>query len=333
MKNWIDRYIYAVGEKIPKKQRKTCENDLRALIETAINEKITDRRKNNEDYQIKESDIFEVLEAFGSPDEMAKRYHSNPSYLIGPELFDLYKLVLVIVGLCVGFGIIVGNFVSILSTQTEFEKIIIRLPIQFLSATFNTIGSVTAIFALIQYFSKEPGKFFSKSTPWQAQFLKPIPLPHSRIRRRETIVALTFTTLAIILFNFFPDRIAIYSISDQGTITVPIFNATVLKQNMLFLNIFWAFQLFVYGYHIKTREWTLLSRCITIVISVGTLLVILKMASNPLILNSALETVNLPDYMLSVKDITTMIFKGFLAIVVATTAYEVVRHTYYILKK
>lgn len=333
MKNWIDRYIYAVGEKIPKKQRKSCENDLRMALKEAIISKTDEKKNCDASYELVESDVLEILDKFGSPDEIAKKYHSNPSYLIGPELFDLYKLVLVVVGLCVCFGIVVGNFISILSTQTEYEKILLKLPIQFLSGAFNTIGSVTAIFALIQYFSKEPGKLIPKTTVWQAKSLKPIPLPQSRIRRRETIVALTFTTLAIILFNFFPDRIAIYSITDQGTLNVPIFNVTILKQNMFYFNVFWAFQILIYGYHIKTRQWTFFSRCITIIISAGTLLIILKMASNPLILNIDLDTVNLPDYMLSVRDATTMVFKGFLALVVATTAYEVVRHVYYIFKK
>lgn len=331
MKNWIDRYIYAVGEKIPKKQRKTCENELRTILNTAMNDKINEKQKDNSTYEILESDIIEVLENFGAPEEMAKKYHTNPGYLIGPELFDLYKFILVVVGLCVCFGIIVGNFISILSTQNNYEKILLRLPIQFLSGAFNTIGSVTAIFAFIQYFTKEPGKLIQRS--WQPKLLKPIPAPHSRIRRRETIIALTFTTLAIILFNFFPDRIAIYSFTDQGALTVPIFNVIVLKQNMLFLNIFWAFQIIIYGYHIKTRQWTLFSRCITVIISLGTLFIILRMASNPMILNNALDSIDLPDHMLSIKDTTTMIFKGFLAIVVATTAYEVVRHIYYIFKK
>lgn len=341
MKNWIDRYIYAVGEKIPRKLRKSCEANLRKNInEKIINrtnlKRIIDDKNHSIDISecdINESDILDILQELGPPEEMAKRFHTNPSYLIGPELFDLYKLVLVIVGICVTFGIIVANFISILSNQTEMEKVLIRLPIQLITGGFNAIGSITAIFALLQYFSKEPTKLLSKSTKWQSSSLKPIPMPQSRIRRRETIIALTFTTLAIILFNFYPDRIAIYTITDQETLSLPIFNATILKQNMLYLNIFWAFQIFVYGYHIKTRQWTLLSRSITILISIGTLLIVLKMANNPMILNTELETVKMPDYLLSVRDTVTMVFKGFLALIVATTAYEVVRHTYYIFKK
>lgn len=327
MNNWIDRYIYAVCEKLPKKQRESSEKELRSYVNDAINKQISEKRILNSD---SDEEIFKVLIELGSPVEMAEKYYPKYKYLIGPELIELYRLLVFLIVSSVCIGIVVSTFVSIICAQGSYDIIFSKLPVQLISASLIATGAITVVFALIQYFNNEHG--FSKIN-WHPNKLRNVPIQKNRLRRRETIIAVCFTTLAIVIFNLFPTRISIYSFNGDQARIIPLFHLNMLKQYMAYFNIFWVVQILVYAYHIKTKQWTTFSRLVTIIISLGTLWVILKMASNPAILNVGLNNVIIPSNMLPITNFAAMLFKGFLAIIMVTTAYEVVRHFYYMIRK
>ncbi|PKM96036.1 MAG: hypothetical protein CVU84_04355 [Firmicutes bacterium HGW-Firmicutes-1] len=331
MNNWIDRYVYAVCEKLPKKHRESIEKEIRSSVSYAINNK---RLQNEDSYIMSDDDVFEVFLELGSPTKMAEKYYPNYKYLIGPDLFELYILLLFVVTFSVCFAIGITTLVSVICAQDAFHTLIVKLPMQLISAILISIGSVTLIFALIQYFNHE-NRFNIKAIKmkWHPKDMRVVPPIKNRLRRRETIIALCFTTLVIIIFNLFPRRIAIYTFSGDISTIMPIFDLGVLKYYMKYVNIFWFVQILVYVYHLKTRQWTIFSRVVTIIISLGTLWVILKMVSNPAILNSSLNNVLLPSNSFPITNFISMFIKGFLAIVMVSTTYEVVRHFYYMIKK
>ncbi|PKM50661.1 MAG: hypothetical protein CVV02_10270 [Firmicutes bacterium HGW-Firmicutes-7] len=332
MSNWIERYIYAVGEKLPKKHREGIESELRVIIGTEINNKL--KKKVNAS-EITDEELFELLVKLGSPAEVSERYYPNHKYLVGPELFELYRLLLVIGIISVCTVLTISSFVSVICSQGVYNVILIKLPIQLIAASLITMGSITLVFALIQYFSNEHGLNINAiKRKWHPKDLKEIPGFKRRLRRRETIIALCFTTLAIIIFNLFPGRIAIYAFAENKSATiVPIFNLTLLKEYMVYFNVFWFIQILIYGVHLKTKQWTTFSRFVTIIISLGTVGIILKMVSNPAILNVGLDHVYLPSSILPITNFVSMFIKGFLAIIMVSTTYGVVRHFYYMLKK
>ncbi len=94
----VERYLYAVGKKLPMKKRKDIVNELRSLIM----DNLDDRAKGDNPT---EDEITQVLMEMGAPAEVAKRYRTGPQWLIGPELFDVYKMVVSIVAGAVFFRI------------------------------------------------------------------------------------------------------------------------------------------------------------------------------------------------------------------------------------
>jgi hypothetical protein len=81
---WIERYLAAVLRSIPEPKRTDVERELRSSIEDAIEERVG---QGEERTAVERS----VLESLGDPAQLAAGYTGRPTYLIGPELFPLYR--------------------------------------------------------------------------------------------------------------------------------------------------------------------------------------------------------------------------------------------------
>lgn len=81
---WTERYLATVLRGIPEPKRPDVERELRSSIEDAIEERIA----GGDDRGAAER---AVLEGLGDPSALAGGYTGRPSYLIGPELFPLYR--------------------------------------------------------------------------------------------------------------------------------------------------------------------------------------------------------------------------------------------------
>src|SRR5699024_5117496 len=120
----VDRYIYAVTQKVPQAQRKDIADELRGLIEDMLDERA-------EESTAKENNIEEVLLELGSPRELADKYRGTKKYLIGPALFDTYvstlKIVLVVVSVGIGIGFIIPTVLEPSSILDYFFDMIVSL--------------------------------------------------------------------------------------------------------------------------------------------------------------------------------------------------------------
>ena len=108
----IDRYIYAVTERLPEDLRDDVARELRTNIEDMLPE-------NPE-----EKDVRSVLEKLGNPIKLSNEYRPEKKYLIGPDLYDSYIFVLKLV---IGIAVIVFVSLSLLgavSNQTDKINII-----------------------------------------------------------------------------------------------------------------------------------------------------------------------------------------------------------------
>lgn len=98
----INRYIYAVTQKLPESQRADIEKELQGLVEDMLE----DRGVGVETASLEE--VEQVLLELGPPGEMAARYRGRERYLIGPGLINSYWSVLKIVlySIAVALGIV-----------------------------------------------------------------------------------------------------------------------------------------------------------------------------------------------------------------------------------
>lgn len=337
MKNWIDRYVYAVGEKLSKNQREDIMQELRSSILDALDERVEEKRAQlGNSYEATEEDTFSVLEAFGSPSVVAQQYLPNHRYLIGPELFDLYRMVMIIALAGVAIGLTVSTVVSAMESS-ELTHYIYKLPGELIMALTSAVGSVTIVFAGIQYFAPDHQlNDLNISKPWRAKELSEIPFPYNKIKRSETIVEICFTILAMVVFNFFPDILSLFNFSKGDYIRIPLFDLETLRQYMLFFNIIWIIQIFHHGYNLKMGQWTVGSRLIAMGISFASLAALFFALSDPELINIQVNSYQLPsdiDISHSISYFIGKIFNGILVVVFITTIWECAKHVYYMFKK
>lgn len=219
----INRYVYAVTKRLPASQRADIEKELRSLIDDMMTGKAEER------------DVQTVLLELGKPSELAAKYRESKRYLIGPEYFDTYIMILKIVLAATTFGVslalIIGYFVTppqnVIGTIAEFFASV-------LSAAIQALAWVTVAFAIAERFF--PGKDIWEGEKWKLSDLPPVPDKQATIKKSEPIVAIIFSVLLIILFNVAPELFGIYVFSGGQTI-IPIFDLQVLKSMLVMIDI------------------------------------------------------------------------------------------------
>ena len=141
----VERYIYSVIQKLPQPQRKDIADELRGLIEDMLDERV------GADHP-KESDIKEVLLELGNPRDLADKYRGEKKYLIGPELFDTYALILKIMVIVISSLIGVGFIIQMIMNPTSLLDSFIDMIISFVIALPMTFGWTTFSFAIGEHF-------------------------------------------------------------------------------------------------------------------------------------------------------------------------------------
>jgi hypothetical protein len=142
----IDRYLFEVGRYLPANQRKDILAELRSTIEDTL-----EARSHGEPG---EEDVVAVLQEIGPPKEVAASYYSEGQYLIGPELYPIFTLVLGIVLVTVIavqlFALGVAYFFSIEARPTPdmLWNVLGSLP--------AALGSVVIVFAVLQRLNVRP---------------------------------------------------------------------------------------------------------------------------------------------------------------------------------
>ncbi|MBA9029338.1 HAAS signaling domain-containing protein [Peribacillus huizhouensis] len=208
----VDRYIYAVIQKLPHTQRKDIANELHGLIEDMLEERVGRE-------SLKASDVEEVLLELGSPRKLADKYRGAKKYLIGPELFDTYililKIVLIVVGASIGVGFLIQTILNPVSILDHFIEMIVSLvtglPIAF--------GWTTYSFAMGELVGIKQRDL--QKQEWKPSDLPPIPDEKRQIKRGESIVGIVIYAIIIVFLAFSSEYFGIWVFHDEFSGIVP----------------------------------------------------------------------------------------------------------------
>ncbi len=230
----IERYIYAVTKRLPKKIQDDVSNELRTLIDDMLMERCGDTTPN-------EYDIKSVLTELGTPNELYEKYSPDTDKcLIGSPYYSTYKYVLKIVMLCAGLGLLVS---ALLSTFINFFESgtsnAIDFFVSFFTEFFITVPSglifgfafVTILFAI----------FYRKGVNIESKLddLPPVPKKKQSISKAESIVGIAFSIIFLCIFLFAPQILCVIHTSDAGFTTVtPILNCDVIQASWYFVVLF-----------------------------------------------------------------------------------------------
>jgi hypothetical protein len=141
MTSLIDRYVFTAVRRVPQEQRAEIDRELRASIEDAIESKM-------EAGATRDEAVDAALRELGNPSRLADHYAGRRNYLIGPELYPGWRILLKLLLTAVLPIVVVVSVVVQL-----FED-----PSKAVSEGFSTLFSVginlvfwvTLVFALIE---------------------------------------------------------------------------------------------------------------------------------------------------------------------------------------
>jgi len=220
----IDRYIYAVTQRLPEQQREDIKQELQGLIEDMLDERLQSDRPTREDAE-------SVLLELGHPNTLAAKYRGYDRYLIGPSLFDSYLTTLKIVLISVLVAMCAVFVIESIFTPTGILEHFTGFWVSLFTAGAQGFGWVTVIFAVIEYRKHgKAGERGEKKPDWKPSELPDIPNANSRIKLSEPIAGIIFTVLFMVLVLYSIDLIGVWRIQDGGHTIIPIFNEkAVLK--------------------------------------------------------------------------------------------------------
>lgn len=282
----INRYIYAVTQKLPQAQRKDIADELRGLVEDMLEERIGNGN-------MKERDVEEVLLELGSPKELAEKYRGTKKYLIGPELYDSYililKIVLIVVSASIGFGFLIQTILNPISILDYFIDLIVSL----VTALPTAFGWTTFGFALGEL-SGEIKQKDLLGREWKPSDLPTIPDEKRQIKRGESITGIVFYAVFIVFLAFSSDYFGIWVFQDEFTGVVPFLNEQTYGSYLMFIILLFGFGILKECLKLVSGKWTYKLAIVTTIVNAVSLVAILFMISgsdfwNPEFMNELVE--------------------------------------------
>lgn len=284
--NLIDLYAREVGYNLPEKMKADIEQEIRSLIEDNLeDESQKTGRPVDEEMQV------EILKRLGPPEKVAASY-LPPRYLIGPELYPHFlttlRIVLVVVAIVstIGIGASLGANPE---TSNNIIEIITRLVSGLLNSLVSAAGSVVLIFAIIQI-AVPNLKLTVKEMKWDPRALLKIVDPE-RVSVGSTITEIVFTTLALVIFNLYPQWIGIFGINDQGIYYVGILSEAFFRY-LPWLTGLWVLDIVFKIWLIGAAKWTKTLHWTKISLTVLSIFMLAWILSGPAIVAISPDAIN-----------------------------------------
>lgn len=278
----INRYIYAVTQKLPQAQREDIAKELQGLIEDMLEERVQGEK-------VVDKDVEEVLLELGNPKHLAQKYRGTKKYLIGPEFFDAYILVLKIVMISVvatmGIGFVIQIILEPMSILDNFVDFIVS----FVTAIPIAFGWTTFGFAIGEYFNEINPKQLQMEKEWEVADLPPIPDKKRQIKRGETITGILFYVLFLVIFAFSSEYFGIWIFHDEFSGVVSFLNEETYGASLFLIILIFGFGLIKECLKLIYGKWTMKLVIYTSIVNCIPILAILFMMSGPAFWN--------PDFM------------------------------------
>ncbi|MBL7262250.1 permease prefix domain 1-containing protein [Paractinoplanes lichenicola] len=116
--NLVDRYVFTALRRVPEQQRADIDRELRASIEDAVDARV-------EAGEEREAAVETTLLELGDPDRLADSYADRPNYLIGPELYPVWRRsLMMLLTVVLPIVVIVVAVVQVLAEDAGFGEVI-----------------------------------------------------------------------------------------------------------------------------------------------------------------------------------------------------------------
>ncbi len=188
----VDRYVFAVSQHLPAKQRKDISDELRSSLWDALEARYGTPTNLEQ--------AAKLLKEFGPPEKVAASYWAETQYLIGPGLYQIYRTVLnilVIVWLVAGvISIVISSVVGGQLKPLEWLADLIQ-------GFVSMFGGVTLVFAILQRVGVKDADEKSAFDPMKLPRVEQEDL----VSRPGQFAAVTFGVIFLVLFAYIPTRL------------------------------------------------------------------------------------------------------------------------------
>lgn len=275
----IDRYVYAVVCKLPEKERKEVEEEIKGLIDDIINS-----YEGNLTYEEK---AYKALKELGDPEILADNYRGEKRYLIGPKYFHRYIYVLKIVFLAVFLGITVATIVEqIFNGPKNVPQIVTVYISSLFSGVIQGAVWVTGIFAIIEYKGVNIDENGKGKNTWDPLNLPEVPNKKTTIKPSESIIGIVATTIFFIVVYFMPQHLGAYITANDEIRMIPIFNLDAIKSLGFIIIILFILGISKELVKLIAGKWTIKSAVIYSILSGVSTALLITFLLNPKIWNS-----------------------------------------------
>lgn len=296
--NLIDTYVSEIAHRLPRKTRSDIEAEIRSILQDMLEE-----RSQKTGNPISDEMTIEVLKAYGSPDKVAATYLGE-RYLIGPQLYPIFllvlRIVLIVVGVLAAISLGIALSQTIGNPQNAFVTTV-RAIGNLVTSIIIALGNIVVIFAIIEWgLFRAGGKLAVNAMPkekdWDPRSLHKLFLPN-QIRMGDSIVEIVGCFAAIIIFNFYPQIISftptLNGVFEAGTLSSVTF-VPLLSQAFFyyvpFLSLVWTLTIILDIILLRMGHWNPATRITSIGLKVLGIIIAAVMLAGPSLLAITVET-------------------------------------------
>lgn len=281
----VDRYIYAVTQKLPQDQREDIAEELQGLIEDMLEERVGNAERTKQD-------IEEVLLELGNPRILADKYRNKKKFLIGPEIYDAYILVLKIVLISLSSVLALTFLIQTLLQPTEILKYFVDLIVSLVTGLPLAFGWTTFGFAIGEYAGVKKKDIYVHE--WKPSQLPPIPDQRRHIKRTESIIGIIIYSIIIVFLAFSGEYFGIWVFNDGFKGTVPFLNDQSYMNYLMLLFLIFGFSLIKEILKLIVGKWTKRLVVYTMLLNLASFTILIFMISgqnfwNPNFMNELVE--------------------------------------------
>lgn len=294
----IDRYIAEVGKDLPGKNRKDIEAELRSTLQDMLDEQARENGKAIDDEL-----ILEVLKGFGAPEKVAASYQPE-RYLIGPKLFPGYVTVLrIVLPILAVFALIsAGTALARVDmaggTVNAIAEAIGEGIAGFFSAALSALGSITLIFAILQWTIPD---LQHKEKAWDPRSLYKV-MPPDRVKTVDVILDIVWSAAGLVIFNFYPQIVGVTYSTLSGWTHIPLLSDAFYSY-LPALNILWVLVIAESILLLRRGSWTTLMRWFSLAVQLLGIGIAAGMLSGPALLAVSAEMLAAGGLSLTVADL------------------------------
>ncbi|MCQ6560716.1 hypothetical protein [Paenibacillus mendelii] len=274
----IDRYIYAVTQRLPEQQRADIKQELRGLIDDMLEERAPAHQATREDAE-------SVLLELGHPNALAAKYRGYDRYLIGPMMFEPYLTTLKIVLISIGIALTVVFAIETIVAPTDILEHFTSYLVSLVTAGAQGFGWVTIVCALIDFRQQKEAASASVNKGWKPSDLPHIPDMNTQIKLSEPIAGIIFTVLFTVLCLYSIELLGVWRLHDGERYVIPFLNADVFQNYMPIIWVVAALGILKESIRIIVRKRTGKMLALHIVVGVAATVLICIMLADPAIWN------------------------------------------------